>query len=82
MNDVRPFPVLAAICNNTQAVAAELRELANRIEAGDYSTVRGTVTVLDTDVGVYRYSAGPADGFSRMEVAGLLTYAIHHLVNH
>lgn len=80
MNDVRAFPVLAAICNNTPAVARQLRILADRLDAGDYGEVRGTVTVLDTDHGVQRYSAGPSDGFSRVEVAGLLTYAVHNLI--
>lgn len=81
MNEVRSFPVLAAICNNTHDVAEQLRTLADRLENGDYGMVRGTVTVMDTDRWVQRYSAGPANGFSRMEVAGLLAYAIHSIVD-
>lgn len=79
--DVREFPKLCVSVSCNADVARELRVVADCIERGEYASVRGTVTCIDCDAGVYRYTAGPASGYSRMEVAGLLTFALNGLVN-
>lgn len=81
MADIRPFPTLCSIVCCNDDVARELRMLADWIEQGRYGDVRGTVTCIDNSENVYRYTAGPADGYSRMEVAGLLTWALNGLMN-
>lgn len=81
MADIRPFPKLCVSVSCNADVARELRVLADRVENGDYGEVRGTVTCIDNSENVYRYTAGPADGYSRMEVAGLLTWALNGLMN-
>jgi hypothetical protein len=75
VSQVTKFPRLTTIANNNADVAAELRLLADIIEQGDFGNVDNVVVVLDTDEGVQRYSIG-APSLNRMQVAGLLTWAL------
>jgi hypothetical protein len=79
--DIRPFPKLCVSVSCNADVARELRVAADCIERGDYGEVRGTVTCIEAEGQIWRYTAGPADGYSRMEVAGLLTWALNNLMN-
>lgn len=81
MADVRAFPHLCTHVSCNGDVAHELRVLAENIENGYYGEVRGTVTCIDADGQMWRYTAGPASGYNRMEVAGLLTFALNGLIN-
>ena len=65
---------ISSVCTNNEEVAEELEQLAKYIRAGDYGNVRVTCTVMDSDAGVYRYSAGPS-GTCTMEIVGLLHWA-------
>lgn len=82
MNDnVKPFPYLCAYVSCNADVARELRRLAALIEKDEYGDVRGVVACIEAEGQIRRYTAGPKDGYSHMEVAGLLSYALNNLIN-
>ena len=75
IQDTKIIPLkVSSVCNNNEDLARELEYLANLLRKEEYDNVRMFCCVLDSDTGVYRYTAGPP-GVNTLETVGLLTWA-------
>lgn len=78
--NVIPMGLISGICNTSQGVADQVQALSEQIRNGEWGNVRVACLIMDTDNGVGRATVGPA-GTCKLEVVGLLTYAINNCIN-